>query len=190
MKNCLYCKNRFRPNKYSPEQSYCSADCARRRTPLVDRFWKRVTKTPSCWLWKQGKTPYGTLTITIGGQERPYGAHRISWLLHFGPIPDSFYVCHSCNVKRCVNPHHLYLGTPKDNSCDAAKDKLSPFGERVWKSKLKETDVLFIISALRGNPRDVSELANKFNVDICTIYDIREGRSWKHLTQKYQIATG
>lgn len=53
-------------------------------------------------------------------------AHRVSWEVHSGPIPDCLYVCHRCNNKRCINPDHLYLATHRQNLIDAGRDGLMP----------------------------------------------------------------
>jgi hypothetical protein len=77
--------------------------------------------------WKHDSTPnkrgYGRLTYK---GKRDY-AHRISYRIHKGEIPNGLYVCHSCDSPICVNPDHLFLGTQKDNMSDCkAKDRISP----------------------------------------------------------------
>lgn len=89
---------------------------------LIDRFWASVQKTPTCWLWT-GTTcnGYGQIAVCPAGRQVRFRAHRLSWLLHFGDLPDGLEVMHSCDEPRCCRPAHLQLGTHKENMADAAK---------------------------------------------------------------------
>lgn len=92
----------------------------------IERFWKKVTKTDSCWLWIGANTKYGWGTMKINGVM--YGAHRISYAIHKGEIPEGIFVCHNCpggDNGLCVNPSHLWLGTQKDNVRDCVNKKRS-----------------------------------------------------------------
>lgn len=85
---------------------------------LAERFWQKVAVAgpDECWLWTSNTNGrYGT--FAMDGRTRT-GAHRVSFLLHHGPIPDGLYVLHSCAVPRCVNPAHLRAGTQVENMAD------------------------------------------------------------------------
>src|SRR4030043_140451 len=82
----------------------------------MDRFWEKVNKTNSCWLWTASGTAQGYGRFRIGHKKQL--AHRISWEIHNGPIPIGMLVCHKCDNPPCVNPHHLFLGSISDNTKD------------------------------------------------------------------------
>ena len=80
------------------------------------RFYAKVKKTDTCWLWKGGVAgSYGTFSY----EGRAQNAHRVAWQLEHGPIPDGMVVRHICDVKMCVRPDHLCVGTQKDNVADS-----------------------------------------------------------------------
>ncbi len=91
---------------------------------LIARFWKKVNikANDECWEWTAyvNKAGYGRFGI---GASSCSNASRVSWVIHFGEIDENLYVCHKCDNKKCVNPHHLFLGTQQDNVNDAVIKK-------------------------------------------------------------------
>ncbi len=83
-------------------------------------FGRRWTPEPNtgCWLWMYGTAKAGYGCCTYLGE---VGAHRVSYVIHIGPIPSGQHVLHKCDVPQCVNPDHLVLGTNADNMADMAR---------------------------------------------------------------------
>lgn len=151
-----------------------------KRTP-EERFWFYVEKGPDCWGWT-GHTSSGYGVVT--GHRGQVKAHRFSYELHCGPIPDGLHVLHECDNPPCCNPAHLFLGTQIDNVADMiAKGRNSratgSVGTKHGMAKLTD-DAVRTIRATSGPAR---KLAVKFNVSESTIYMIRGGHIWKHLIE-------
>jgi len=83
---------------------------------VMDRFFRKVDKTGSCWNWLAGKDKDGYGKIKIARKD--LRAHRVSWEIHNGIIPGGLLVLHRCDNPSCVNPSHLFLGTALDNNRD------------------------------------------------------------------------
>jgi hypothetical protein len=143
------------------------------KRPLEERFWAKVKKTQTCWLWIAAiaDNGYGRACVVKGEFEQ---AHRVSWRLHFGPIPNGLHVCHKCDVRNCVRPEHLFLGTRTDNMQDCAQK-----GRQ--NSKLNPDLVRAIRSRYAGGER-ASALAVEFGVDKSTVHLVVSRRYWTHVT--------
>lgn len=91
----------------------------RKTRPVLDRFWDKVSTTPSsddCWPWTEKTFAFGYGAFWDG--THTMHAHRFLYIAINGPIPDDRFVCHRCDNPPCCNPGHLFLGTPKDNADD------------------------------------------------------------------------
>lgn len=166
---------------------FCSHDCyalhlrERPGSSLEGRFWTKVQKTDDCWQWIGVIRPNGYGQIWNREIQSMEKAHRVSWRLHFGPIPDGMYVCHRCDNRRCVRPDHLFLGAPAVNSADTAKKGRANRGEGRWKAKLTETMVRAIRDAhSRGATQ--AHLATRFGVTPGAIHLVVTRRNWRHVT--------
>lgn len=157
----------------------------------VDKFWSRAKRTPNgCWEWQGAKScGYGVVYF----QKRNAFTHRLAWNITHGAIPDGMFVCHKCDNPPCVNPDHLFLGTPTDNVHDmrdkgrlvpptgmkhwAARDPERARGERNGSAKLTQANVDSIRAALERGERPRS-LADSNGVSVSTIYSIARGDNW------------
>lgn len=140
------------------------------------RFWKKVTKTETCWLFdKAYQNMYGYGQFWDGN--KLVGAHVFSWILHFGLIPKGLYVLHECDTPSCIRPSHLFLGTQADNITDMfLKDRrhyksgLDSPTAKLFKSTLDE-----IISILATNISH-REIGRRYKLSHTTIDDIANGK--------------
>jgi hypothetical protein len=106
------------------------------------RFWKNVNCGLSlqCWRWRSRSQHCGYGWFGVRGQS--FTSNRIVWLLVNGVIPDGLFVCHSCDIRLCCNPGHLFLGTHLDNMADRTSKGRAPRGSRCGVSKVTEADVI------------------------------------------------
>ena len=151
-------------------------------TPVEQRFWPKVNKdTPGgCWEWTAAKRPDGYGVIGRGGRgtgnER---AHRLSWILHYGEIPDGLFVCHKCDNRGCVNPEHLFLGDAKDNSHDCRDKERNARGETTY-SKLTVEQVIEI-RARAAAGESQRRIARDYPVGHSMVGFIVNRKRWKHV---------
>ena len=87
--------------------------------PFKERFWNKVKKTKTCWLWKAGKSKAGY--GQFGQNHKRFYAHRSSYEMAYGKIPRGSLILHSCDIKLCVNPSHLRIGNHSQNLKEAYK---------------------------------------------------------------------
>lgn len=151
----------------------------------IERFWAKVDKSGDCWLWTAGtRGSYGRFSLEIINSEKQkqVPAHRFSYELHFGEIPEGLLVCHECDVKVCVNPEHLFLGTNQDNTDDMITKgrKATTKGVLNGRSKLDEEIVRCIRKYYPMFTQKQLGLMF-FNISGPTISLIVNGITWTHV---------
>ena len=183
-KICLGCGKEFIADrrqcvKRQLSQTTCSWACADkvRTKPLEERFWPKVAKggPDDCWLWLAATDSNGYGRIgDDGGSQRTEEATHASWKLHTGEcVPVGMFLCHTCDNPPCVNPNHLFIGTPKDNHDDMRNKKRhsnppTRYGEANNQTKIPSS----VVQAIRiegqhvpktGRMKFWAELAAKYN---------------------------
>lgn len=146
-----------------------------------ERFWSKVNKTPTCWLWTGSTTRDGYGKISLGqcGIKFTYRAHRFAYLITKGE-PGNNLVCHNCDTPLCVNPEHLFLGNNTDNQQDMIKKRRDNRAKGQKLSNLTDEKVLEIRRRVAAG-----EKQNK----ICSEYGLTKGGinhivmrdTWKHI---------
>lgn len=166
-----------------PKNNFCSKGCqsAHPAKTLADRFWLNVCKGEGCWTWTGycGAKGYGR---TSNGSGRLVLAHRLSYELTTGSIPNGLNVLHRCDNPPCVRPDHLFLGTHVDNMEDRQRKgrTRSAVGVEHRNAILDDDKVREIRSLLAAGeyPRDIGP---RFGVRAITVYAIKYGRTWSHV---------
>lgn len=190
---CEHCGNEVAIDSWAAinrKHHFCSRKCFKTYSrPTERRFWPHVTKTDKCWIWTgalAGRDGRGQVRIDIrDGSGKVIAvqsvyAHRFSWELHKGTIPDGLFVLHKCDVPSCVNPDHLFLGTHAVNMTDRNKKGRQAKGESHPRAKLKESDI-HLIRQMRQAGKTHKAIADFFGVCRTTIRVILAGLHWKHV---------
>ena len=147
------------------------------RPTATEKFWLRVETSPAgCWLWTgtMNYAGYGVMK-TAGVQVR---IHRFAYELLVGPIPEGLEACHTCDVRHCARPEHLFLGTTQDNTADRVAKGRSVQGERQHSARLTAEQVRQA-RRLRASGLTQAAIAQRFGVGRSTIVAVTTGKSWK-----------
>lgn len=146
------------------------------RLTLSERFWSKVSKTDGCWNWTATRSKSGTGYGQISVNDRLTAAHRVSWELHFGPVPDGLFVLHRCDNKACVNPAHLFLGNNSDNLIDAARKSSLGRNQRLSPASVEQ------IRRLRREGMTSREIASMFGITEGHARKVAVGSTaWAHV---------
>ena len=156
--------------------------------PIAERFESKVERIPfmGCWLWMGAVNERGYGVIGRGARgEGMEKAHRLSYRLHKGEIPDGNVIMHKCGNPTCVNPGHLVAGTQKENAQDTVRMgrlKLPDNScENAKWAKLNAEAVREIRSQKGGKKGTGTALARKYGVSKSAIYQVWAGANWQKL---------
>lgn len=163
---------------------------------LAERFFPKVQKTDSCWIWMGciEERGYGRV-IYKGKKQKP---HRVIKALNSGlalsEIPKKLLACHTCDNRKCVNPDHIFWGSNTDNMRDAAVKRrlagkgwfgVARKGSKNPARKLSEPQVVEILSMLSSGESNIS-IARKFKVTESAIRSIKRGDTWREVSEKWK----
>lgn len=143
----------------------------------MDRFWQKISKESNgCWNWagarhsrKDPRNGYGVFRF----DGKPMKAHRVSWLLLKGDIPNGLQVLHKCDNVQCVNPDHLFLGTQQDNIADMVAKGRNRDGSGIGRKLTAEQ-----VKSIRSDWRPSRIIAKEYGVGKSMVNYIKSGDAW------------
>lgn len=146
---------------------------------VLDRFNEKWQEDENgCWIWTAAVSKSGYGGIRFNGKFD--GAHRVSYVLFNGQIEKDLCVLHKCDVRLCVNPDHLFLGSRRANSADMVNKGRQAIGERVGTSKLCKADVELIRALAETQTQQA--IADWFGVAQSLISAVVTRKIWSHVS--------
>jgi hypothetical protein len=179
-----------RPDVHAPAAVLTTTNLTRRlamaesKITTKVRFYAKIAFIPyhSCWEWIGARHWKGYGRFCFEGVNAL--AHRVSWVLHKGPIPDGLHVLHRCDNPSCVRPEHLKLVSNQDNMDDRNRRGRTAHGEHLLRAKLTAAQVKEIRRRFHGGETNKSLLSREYNTSHTNIRSILDGLTWKHLPLK------
>lgn len=149
---------------------------------IKTRLLTRVKHVGVCWIWQGAITTKGYGKIGIGGTVTEY-THRLSYQLHRGPIPRGKLVLHTCDVRRCINPDHLYIGTAKRNTADMLERNREAYGEHSGTAKvtIATTDEIIRLYRCGWTQQAIGEMVGLTQGQVSRILNNKAWTKARHL---------
>jgi hypothetical protein len=160
------------------------------RPNTLQDFWSRVRRGRGCWLWLANRDKDGYGRFQFNGRMRK--AHRVAYASVYGEPQEGLCVCHRCDVRNCVNPRHLFLGTNVENTADRqrkgrqatgarTRPECRARGEACGTSKLTARDVLRIRRLAERSTLRQADIGARFGVSQGVVSKIKRRASWAHV---------
>ena len=153
----------------------------RNYVPISDRFWVKVNVIEdgdSCWDWLAATFSNGYGHTWDNGHKL---AHKVSWELCHGEIPDGYVIAHKCDRPVCVRPSHLFMTTQSGNLMDCLYKGRRPVGEEHPNSYLTKRDVLKIRELYSIGGVTYKDLAEKFGTTVAAVGKVIRRDTWNHI---------
>ncbi len=156
---------------------------------LAQKLANNSMRMPNGCVWYTGTLDadgYGQIQHCRGGVIRRFKAHRAAYEVAFGDVPKGLFVCHHCDVPRCINSDHLFAGTPKENVIDMISKgrQADTSGENSSRRILDWQKV----EEIRKSPEATAALARRFGVHYMVVYNVRKGITWSKPAQSERSA--
>jgi hypothetical protein len=147
--------------------------------PLSEKLERRMNKNGpnGCWIWTAGTIIKGYGRVRHA--KKLWLAHRASWLVAHGPIPDGKFVLHRCDNPPCCNPDHLFLGDHAINDADKRAKGRQPSMKGTRNPNVRHTPDKIL--AIRADPRPVREIADELGCHPSYVYYIKKRKLWASL---------
>ena len=144
----------------------------------ISRLTDEQMASDGCWLWGSTIRPLGYGWTVLAG--RPWAAHRLAYAAYYGALPPDKFVCHRCDVRACVNPQHLFLGTKAENAADRDAKGRTAKGERHPNARLTAAQVADIRARYRPGVYGARvALEREFGIGKTTMSHILNGDNWR-----------
>lgn len=150
--------------------------------PTVERFWANVDRSGDCWNWTAWRDRNGYGSFRINAPRKCVKAHRFSYAIANGGIPSGEHlVCHKCDNPSCVNPSHLFLGSPLTNARDMIQKKRNKphVGVNNPRAKFDVWDIICI----RADRRSYETIAKDYNITAGRVSEIRSRKIWRSIPE-------